>query len=321
MEPHEILEGLRHQGLPEEEVPVAQQLVRRFHRNFGRWPDLSPPSGFVEWMLHRLIFDRDPRLTVLADKVAMRAHVRAVLGHDPTLPLLQVHEDAARIDWESLPPACFLKASHGSGWNIRVGATRRADRAAITARLNEWLGRCMWRGRREWAYRDVPPRVIAEPLLRNPGFRRPDEICIYCFGGVPQYIRVNRFPGGAETTTGCFDSALRLLALYAEPATAPFPEGIDPAPLLAMACRLSAGLTFLRVDFMVGEGRAWLGELTNYPGGGRTSSYRDDAADELVGTLYAAAHRGAPAPFMLDGREHFREPAAPGGLTARPVRA
>jgi hypothetical protein len=132
---------------------------------------------------------------------------------------------------------------------------------------------------------------------------------------------VNRYPSGAEKTSGCFDAALRPLALYAEPTPAPFPEGIDPAPLLDMARRLSAGFDYLRVDFMVAEGRAWLGELTIYPGGGRSTNYRDDAAEELVGLIYAAAHRGAPPPVLLDGRAHFTAPPATGGLTARPAPA
>jgi hypothetical protein len=173
----------------------------------------------------------------------------------------------------------------------------------------------------EWGYRDIPPRVIAEPLLRIPGHRRPHEICIYCFGGVPQYVKVNTFPHGSETVSGCFDTALRPLGLYAAPSPAPFPGEIDPARLLAAAARLSSGLVYLRVDFLVAEGRAWLCELTNYPGGGRSSNFRDEAAELLVGELYAAAHRGAPPPFHLDARLHFTGPPGPSGLTARPGRA
>jgi hypothetical protein len=236
--------------------------------------------------------------------------VRGVLGHDPMLPLLQVHDRAEDLDWGALPPAVMLKASHGSGWNIPLRHTARADRAAVTARLSRWLAGNLWHDRTEWAYRDVPPRVIAEPLLVEPGCARPGEICIYCFGGVPQYIRVNRFGAGGDTGSGCFDTALRPLGLYAEAMTEPFPAAIDAASLLEMARRLSAGFVYLRVDFMVARGRAWLGELTLYPGGGRSTNFRDDAAEVLLGGLYAAAQRGAPQPFVLDGRTHFTDPPA-----------
>jgi hypothetical protein len=312
-----ILDWLARQPIPPEELPAARRIVRRFRNDFGVWPELAPPRRYIEWILHRMIFDRDPRLPVLADKVGMRAHARAVLGQDMTVPPLQVHDSAEAIDWDSLPPAFYLKASHGSGWNIRVQAHQRPDRAAITAQLKAWLGSCMWRDRMEWGYRDIPPRVIAEPLLRLPGHRKPHEICIYCFGGVVQYIRVNRFPPGAETLSGCFDVAMRPLALYAKPSPAACPEGIDPAPLLEAARRLSAGLVYLRVDFLVAEGRAWLCELTNYPGGGRTISFRDQAAELLLGELYAAAHHGAAQPCQLDARIHFTDPPGTGGLTAR----
>ncbi|CAH0294037.1 ATP-grasp fold amidoligase family protein [Roseomonas sp. CECT 9278] len=316
-----LFDWIDRQGLSEEDGALARLLVRRFRRDFGVWPALAPPRFYVEWLLHRMIFDRDPRLPVIVDKVAMRDHARRVLGHDPTVPLLQVHATAGALDWGRLPAACILKASHGSGWNIALRDTAGADRAAVTARMDAWLGRDMWRERMEWAYAGVPPRVIAEPLLRQPGSRRPDDICIYCFGGVPQYIRVNRYPAGAPDASGCLDAALRPLALYAEPATTGFPAGIDPAPLLEMARRLSAGFVYLRVDFLAAAGRAWLCELTVYPGGGRSTNYRDDAAELLVGRLYAAAQRGAPPPFMLDGREHFTGPAVPGGLTLRPAQA
>jgi hypothetical protein len=312
---------IHREGLPEEERLVARRLVHRFHKDFGAWPELDPPRRYVEWMLRRLILDRDPRLPVVVDKAGMRAHVRGVLGHDPTVPPLQVLDSAGAIDWGRLPRSCILKASHGSGWNIVVRDTARANRAAIGARMDEWLGRSMWRERLEWAYRDVPPRIVVEPLLNHPGFAKPDDICLYCFGGVPQYIRVNRYPAGGDKISGCFDGALRPLALYADPATAGFPDGIDPAPLLDMARRLSDGWAYLRVDFMGVAGRAWLGELTVYPGGGRSTNYRDDAAELAVGALYAAAARGAPPPFLLDGREHFTAPPVPRGLTASPAEA
>jgi hypothetical protein len=307
----DVFAWIARQGLPPEERVVARRLARRFLHDFGECPRLDPPRRYVEWMLHRLMFDRDPRLKVVADKVAMRGHVRGVLGHDPTLPLLQVHDSAEAIDWAALPRGVVLKASHGSGWNIRLRNAARADRAAVTARLREWLGRSLWTERQEWAYRGIPPRVLAEPLLDQPGCKRPHDICLYCIGGVPQYIRVNRYPQGSDQLSAGFDAALRPLGLYAAPATTTWPEEIDPAPLLDMARRLSAGFVYMRVDFMVAQGRAWLAELTQYPGGGRSTNFRDDAAEELVGTLYAAAQAGLPPPFLLDGRVHFRDPPGP----------
>ncbi len=310
----DVIAWINQQDLTDEDRVIARRITRRFVRDFGVCPRLDPPRYSVEWIVHRMMFDRDPRLPVVADKVGMRAYVRGVLGHDPTAPLLQVHDSADAIDWDALPAACVLKASHGSGWNIRLRDTARADRAAVTAQLQAWLGRSLWTERMEWAYRDIPPRVLVEPFLDRPGCARPDDICIYCFGGVPQYIRVNHHPRGAETRSAAFDTALRPLALYAEPATATFPEDIEAAPLLDMAARLSTGFVYMRVDFMVAEGRAWLAELTQYPGGGRAKGFRDDEVEGLISALWAAAHAGQPPPFQLDGRIHLRPAPAPGAV-------
>ena len=74
-----------------------------------------PPISFNEHILHRLIYDRDPRLKVICDKVALRQFVQEMVGSKHNVPLLGVYEHPKEIDWQTLTGKFVLKPSHISG--------------------------------------------------------------------------------------------------------------------------------------------------------------------------------------------------------------
>lgn len=179
-----LFDWIGRQGLLAADLAVAFRLVRRFRRDFGAWPALAPPRLYVEWLLHRMIFDRDPRLAVIVDKVAMRAHARRVLGHDPTVPLLQVHPNAGALDWARLAGRTDRpsrrRAHHELPRHCRRGAgrpprCRGAARcaAALPARCARTLHRAGHAGRLDLAPRPgVTTTPVATPLAICPASLR-----------------------------------------------------------------------------------------------------------------------------------------------------
>src|SRR5205807_9988820 len=64
--------------------PRAMLLTRYIHR-FRQVPNLWRPRGFTEHLLVRMLFDRDPRLALFADKLTARAYAKARLGEEENL--------------------------------------------------------------------------------------------------------------------------------------------------------------------------------------------------------------------------------------------
>jgi hypothetical protein len=54
----------------------------------GRLPNLAYPTRFTELIQLRKLYDRDPRMPIMADKVAMKSIVADRLGRDWVVPML-----------------------------------------------------------------------------------------------------------------------------------------------------------------------------------------------------------------------------------------
>jgi hypothetical protein len=64
----------------------------RFFNSLGYYPDLKNPQSYNEKILWKKIYDRNPLLTVVADKYKVREYIKEVLGENKAdkilIPLL-----------------------------------------------------------------------------------------------------------------------------------------------------------------------------------------------------------------------------------------
>jgi hypothetical protein len=277
---------------------MRAELERRYQAVFGRLPNIDAPSGFNEWILHRTLYDRDPRLPVICDKLAVREFIRERAGTEFVVPLLGVWTDPASIPWETLPERFVLKPNHSSGPVALVRTDAERDPAALSARAAEWLKHDFFDVNFEWGYRNMPRRLLAEPLLTGPGGAPPAEMRILTFHGKAALIRVltgeKRSPGWRSNW---FDVEGRPMPIStASCATGDFVLATrDARRIAAIAERVSTGFSHLRVDFYLTDEGPKIGELTAYLGAGMTS-WQPTEWDEKLGRLWSA---GAPADSVL----------------------
>jgi hypothetical protein len=273
---------------------------------FGRWPDFDHPRTLQEHIQAYVLRSRDdPALVMLADKIAVRDYIARTLGSDEhNVPLIGSwsHEDAVPL--ATLPYPVVLKPSHLSGRVLLLARHRQADEPKLRARLRTWLHKDHSRVNREWFYARVPPRVIAEPLLRDPQGDVPPDVKAYVIGGRVRYFQVDsgRF---TRPTRNLYGPDWSLL-----PARTSLPRhAVDPTPavlpmLVEFAERLAAPFEFLRVDFYVLRDRVLVGELTSSPGAGFGRYYPASFGEQL------AAH------WVLDRRSLHTAPVATPSLSA-----
>ena len=128
-----------------------------------------------------------------------------------------------------------------------------------------------WRGGREWPYKHVPPRIIAEEYIDENG-HTPEDYKILCFNGRPDNIMVCADRESGTTKFYFFDTDWKLRRLNGwglkapEGFTLPKPDNLDE--MLGIAEKLSEGIPLLRVDLYDVNGHIYFGETTFYPDSG-----------------------------------------------------
>lgn len=227
----------------------------------GRLPALDDPRLFTEWVQHRKLNDRDPQMTALADKVAVKAWVAERLGPRWVIPTLW---QGTALPAVPVWPAPFVvKARHGCNQNRFVldervdwdGVPRDAARW-MTRRYGAWLG--------EWLYRAIPRGLLVEPFVGE-GAVLPIDYKFFVFGGRVEYVQVHLGRGHRHRWI-VFDRDWRRVSAPSTDLDPPRPPHL--LQMIGAAEILGEDFTFVRVDLYDGVAGPLFGEMTFYPGSG-----------------------------------------------------
>src|SRR5579859_3857349 len=288
-------------ALPES-AAIVFSAMRRHKRNVGAYPNLLYPKTFNEKVLHRLLYDRRPILTVLQDKYAARQYVRDRLG-DHALPRLHwVTNNPADIPFDKLPDRFVVKATHGCGYNYLVPDRARLNKDEVVARCAVWLNSNFYNVTREWAYKDIKPRIIVEEFIDDGTGPNPIRYKLLTFHGRVGAIYVGVGTPG-QSRCGFYERSWSRI-----PATLSRKRQIEgdlarPRHLddmIAYAEALGEGLDFIRVDLYDTPDRVYFGEFTTTPGAG-TDAYRPHEFDYHLGALWSYRSGHGQGVRALDG--------------------
>jgi hypothetical protein len=266
---------------------VHRRLTQRYVDAFGVPPRLDPPISHNEHILHRSLYDRDPMLRVVTDKIAVREIIAERVGPEAVVPTLGVWSRVEDIDWERLPNAFALKPNHASGTVALVRSAAERDPAALATKARSWLNYDYFDYSHEWGYRDMDRVVIAEPLLTCGG-AAPVEAQVFTFQGKAALVRVLCGPVATDDRTSNWFTlgGERLPYVSAVRLGDHDLARAEIERLVPMAERAAVGFRQLRVDFYLTDDGPKIGELTPYHGGGFTG-WNDDRFNHLLGRLWS----------------------------------
>lgn len=241
----------------------------QFRQVFGRSLNLASPVTFNEKLHWLSRHYREPVMTQLADKFAVRSYVENRAGSEYLTEMYGVWDDPTTIAFDHLPDAFVLKVTSGSGQNLFCRDRSNLDREITVRQLTKWMKRSEYWVSREWAYKHIHARVIAEALLLDDQGEVPQDYKFFCFDGIPRFIQVDtgRF---TDHRRDLFDlNWERLPVTYTYPGS----ETVISRPqllhgMLELAAALSKGFPFVRVDLYNIGNSVKFGEMTWYPGGG-----------------------------------------------------
>lgn len=93
-------------------------LTNKFRKKIGYTPNFDTPKSFNEKVNYRMIYDRNPLYTQLADKLAVREYVSRKIGDQYLVPILATYNDVNEINIDKLPERFVLKCNHDSGSSV-----------------------------------------------------------------------------------------------------------------------------------------------------------------------------------------------------------
>ena len=262
-------------------------LEQRYFDFLGRWPNLNHPITFREKLLWLNLFYRNPLIPPLTDKWLARAVVAKRAGPEVLNEVYGVWDRVDEIPFDELPQQFVLKVTAGSGWNILCRDRTKLDIAETIAQLRKWQNENYYYRYREWQYRSLKRRIIAERLMVdpvNPALSTPDYK-FFSFNGQPRVVGVSsdRFGDTRHDFFDCDWNPVDYGMSNKPTSDIPLKRPDDLLAMVDIVRKLSAGFPFVRVDLYRHQGQIIFGEMTWHPAAGNITLL-GPGADETWGS-------------------------------------
>ncbi len=246
-------------------LPDSLYLRWKFKFDMGRPLYLKNPKTYNEKLQWLKLYYKNPEYSKLVDKVEAKKHVAALIGDGYIIPTYGVWNSVDEIDWERLPNQFVIKVTSDSGGIVVCKDKNSLDTEKAKEKLKKGWGVNYYKYNKEYPYKNVKPRIIAEQYMED----ESGELCdykIFCFNGTPKalFVASDRQKKDEETKFDFYDTEWNHL-----PFTNGHPNSNVPKmrpenfnKMLEIAEKLSAGMPHVRVDLYNVKGKIYFGELT-----------------------------------------------------------
>ena len=129
--------------------------------------DLDNPKTFNEKLQWLKLNNRKSIYTTMVDKYSVKKFVSDVIGEEYVIPSLGVWDSYDEIDFDSLPDRFVLKCTHDSGSVKVIRDKKSIDHQHIKSFFEKKLSYNYFYLQREWPYKNVKPRIIAEQYIED----------------------------------------------------------------------------------------------------------------------------------------------------------
>lgn len=255
-------------------LPDDLYLKVRFRQRVGYWPNFRHPRTYNEKLQWLKLNDRHPEYTKLVDKVTAKDYVAARIGANYIIPTLGVWDSIDEIDWDALPNQFVIKVTSDSGGIVVCKDKSQLDKEKAKAKLRHGWGKNYYQYNKEYPYKDVKPRIIAEQYMEDESGYELKDYKFFCFDGEPKllFVATDRGKKDEDTKFDFYDiefNHLPFLNGHPNARVAPTkPENYEE--MIEIAKKLSRGMCHVRVDLYNVRGKIYFGELTFFHWSGMT---------------------------------------------------
>jgi len=240
-------------------------LKRMYRYYFGKELNLENPETYTEKLQWLKIYDHRPVYTTMVDKYEAKRFVAERIGEEYVIPVLGVWNHAHEINFDTLPQKFVLKTTHDSGSILICKDKTALNIPKVIKTLDRFLKREYYENNREWPYKHVKPRIIAEAYMEDSHYKELRDYKFFTFGGEPKVLYIAQGRGkGEPTVADFFDMEFNHLPFTIDHDMAPIPpeKPVNFELMKEFAAKLSQGTPQLRVDFYEVDGRVYFGEMT-----------------------------------------------------------
>lgn len=294
------IQGLSTRGLLNW-IPDEVYLKYAFKSKLGYDLNLENPQTFNEKLQWLKLYDRRPEYTVMVDKYLAKQYVADKIGEQYIIPTLGVWDSPDEIDFDKLPDQFVLKCNHNSGLGMCICRNKsELDIKKVKSELRKGIKQNYYLGGREWPYKNVPRKIIAEKYMEEKGKLVPEDYKIYCMDGVPKYIVVfhNRFNDSEKQSETVYDTEWVPQHISLDEHFA-ISDEVTEKPvwleeILDITRKLCKDMTQVRIDFYVIENKIYFGEITLHTASGFAKMIPEEL-DAKLGQLVKISTGGGRA--------------------------
>lgn len=237
-----------------------------YYAYMGKFAHLDHPVTFNEKLQWLKLYDRNPLYTQMVDKVSAKEYAAKIIGEQFIVPTLGIWEKTEDIDFDGLPEQFVLKVTHDSGGVVICKDKAQFDRTKAIERLRNSLKRDYYSLHREWPYKDVKKRILAEVYLEDRDDYELRDYKFFVFNGAVKlmFVASDRQNDEEETKFDFFDRDYQFIDVRnGHPNSARKPAKPENYELMiTLAEKLAAGIPHVRVDFYEVNGAVFFGEMT-----------------------------------------------------------
>lgn len=234
--------------------------------------DLDNPITFNEKLQWLKLHDRRPEYSMMVDKYEAKKYVAGILGEEYVFPTLGVWDNFDEIDFEKLPEQFVLKCTHDSGGLVICKDRSKFDANKARRKIERCLKHNFYWGQREWPYKNVKPRIIAEQYMEDSVTAELRDYKFFCFSGEPKVTLVcsERF-SEKGLQEDFFDESWNRIPVkrpYHPNSETEILKPIQFGLMREIARKLANAIPFVRIDFYEINNKVYFGEITFFPASG-----------------------------------------------------
>lgn len=261
-------------------------VCRYYKRVSGKKVNLQTPETFSEKLQWLKLYNRNPLKELCADKYDVRQYVTDC-GYAHLLnEIYGSWDNVDDIKLSELPERFVLKGAHGSGFNLIVKDKKKINWFAWKWVMRSWLWQDIYWSGREWVYKNLKKRIIAEKFLED-AYGELRDYKFFCFNGKPAFMQLEVGRYSNNNTRNFYDLSWQLLPFGKELPHNPDIHVEKPAmfdEMVEIAEKLAQPFDFVRVDLYQVYDKIYFGELTFFPAGG-APDFVPSEYDQIVGKM------------------------------------
>lgn len=241
----------------------------KYKIRLGKKLDLKNPQTFNEKLQWLKLYDRNPEYTKTVDKYQAKQYVADIIGEKYIIPTLGIWDKFENINFEELPNQFVLKCTHDSGGLVICKDKSKLNIKEAKRKISKSLKTNYYYHGREWPYKKVRPRIIAEKYMATYKQKELIDYKFFCFNGEPKFLYVSEGLSNHENARISFANMNYEKTEFYRKDYRPFdklpdkPTNFDKMKELSK--KLSKNIPFIRVDFYEVNGQIYFGELTFFP--------------------------------------------------------